>query len=77
MSAARKLTAEALSLQEEERAELARDLLGTLGPPILLSEEDELADVERRVERVLDEGSRGAPWSEVHARIQQALKSPR
>jgi len=43
-------------------------------PPDARSEADWKVELERRARRVLEEGSRGAPWAEVRAEIERELK---
>jgi putative addiction module component (TIGR02574 family) len=67
------LEQEALALDPHGRARLARMLLDSLEPPGFETEADELAEIERRAQRLETEGSRGASWSEVRAEIERGL----
>jgi putative addiction module component (TIGR02574 family) len=75
VTAARDLLKQALSLPPEERAEIACELLDSLGPPDVWTEEEGSAEIERRARRVVDEGPSGEPWSKVRADIERELKS--
>jgi putative addiction module component (TIGR02574 family) len=69
------LLEQALALDPPERARLACALLDSLDPPGgEASEAEERAEITRRVKRILDDGSRGAPWSEVRAQIERDLR---
>jgi len=74
VSAARDLLKQALELAPPERAEIARELLESLGPPLAWTEAEGVAEIERRAKRVLAEGSRGASWAEVREEIERELK---
>jgi len=74
---AQSLLRDALSLSGEERADLVAELLVSLeGPPV-----DEVATVERawaeelekRARRVLAGQEHGEEWTQVRARVSQAL----
>lgn len=63
---AQAVLATALRLTLEERAELAAELLASLdGEPDEDVEAAWAAEIERRVRRLDEEGSRGRPWQEV------------
>lgn len=63
---AQAVLATALRLTVQERAELAAELLASLdGEPDGDVEAAWAADLERRVRRLEEEGSRGRPWQEV------------
>ena len=63
---AQAVLATALRLSLEERAELAAELLASLdGEPDEDVEVAWAAEIERRVQRLEQEGSRGRPWQEV------------
>jgi putative addiction module component (TIGR02574 family) len=74
MSAARDLLKQALALDPEDRAEIAQELLDSLAPPQAWAEGEGTAELERRARRVVEQGSRGAPWPEVRAAIERELK---
>jgi putative addiction module component (TIGR02574 family) len=63
---AQAVLATALRLTVEERAELAAELLASLdGEPEEDVEAAWAVEIERRVQRLEQEGSRGRPWQEV------------
>lgn len=63
---AQAVLATALRLTVEERAELAAELLASLhGEPDEDVEAAWAVEIERRVRRLDEEGSRGRPWQEV------------
>jgi hypothetical protein len=74
---AQALLREALSLSDDERAELIAELLVSLEGPVV----DDVAAVERawaeeletRARRVLAEPAQGEEWSQVRARLGRAL----
>ena len=75
MTAATRLLTEALALSDEQRAELAAELLASLPPatPAEARSEDEwVAEIERRSRAALA-GSPGIPWKEAKAEIQRRL----
>lgn len=72
--AAKKLLQEALGLPEDERAELAAELMASLdGPPDPDAEAAWAAEIERRAARVLSGESKGTPWEEVRRRIEREI----
>ena len=71
---AAKLLSEALTLPVAERAALAADLLASIDPPAKLTEEEWLAEVERRARSARD-GSLGIPWAEARLRLEDSLRS--
>jgi putative addiction module component (TIGR02574 family) len=73
-SKAARLLSEALALPEAERAALAADLLASVEPPAKLTDEEWLAEVERRARSARD-GSLGIPWAEARRRIEDSLRS--
>ena len=75
MSAARDLLKLALALEPAERAEMARELLDSLGPTPPWTQAEGAAEIERRAKRVLSDGAQGATWSEVRAEIERDLKT--
>lgn len=69
------LLAEALALPDQQRVDLAAELLASLSPapPAEARGEDEwLAEIERRSRAALA-GSLGIPWEEAKAEIQRRL----
>jgi putative addiction module component (TIGR02574 family) len=66
---------EALQLPEEERANLAADLMDSLSSPIPLdhaSDEEWLAEIARRADRASN-GQPGIPWEQVEANVRRRL----
>jgi hypothetical protein len=75
MTAATRLLTEALALPDEQRADLAAELLASLPPatPAEARSEDEwLAEIERRSRAALA-GSPGITWKEAKAEIERRL----
>jgi len=74
---ARTLLTEALELADDDRADLAAELLASLDEPTSDSQEeiDRLwaVEIERRSNRVLSGESRGEPWDEARRRIESDL----
>lgn len=74
-AATARLLTEALALPDEQRADLAAELLASLPPatPAEARSEDEwLAEIERRSRAALA-GSAGIPWEEAKAEIRRRL----
>lgn len=71
------LLAEALSMSDHDRAELAAELLASLDEPVSESqaEIEQLwaTEIERRAQRVLSGRSPGEPWTSARQRIEQKL----
>jgi len=68
--AARKLLADVLALPEEERVEIASEVLASLdGPPDADWDDVWLAELERREHAAAARGTPAPEWSEVRARI--------
>lgn len=68
------LLADALSLPERERAELARELIASLdGPPDPDAEELWAEEIRRRIEEHDKDPSRAEDWRVVKARIEKKL----
>ena len=68
------LLADALSLPERERAELARELIASLdGAPDPDAEELWAEEIRRRIEEYDKDPSRGEDWRVVKARIEKKL----
>jgi putative addiction module component (TIGR02574 family) len=69
---AAELLAEAVKLSEEDRAELADQLLESIEPTgtelVHLTEEEFAAELERRHQEFLRDPSVGIPWEEVKRR---------
>jgi putative addiction module component (TIGR02574 family) len=71
-SAARDVRSAALALSPEQRAELAAELLASLdGEPDQEVEAAWAAEIESRVRRVRDEGTRGRDWETVRAEFRR------
>ena len=70
-----KIYGTALALPEESRAELAYQLLQSLKPPAVLSEEDPgfSAELDRRVDAYEAGETSASDWDDVSARLRQAL----
>lgn len=65
----------ALILPEDDRLQLASELIASVDGPMDSNWEDEwLAELDRRVERARSEGDRGRPWSEARAAILDRLR---
>jgi putative addiction module component (TIGR02574 family) len=74
MATARDIVAEAMKLPDEERAEVALELLDTLEPPDPLGHLDDdawVAEIERRAARAIRGDGQGSTWEEVRARIER------
>lgn len=73
----RTLLDQALELTDDDRAEIAAELLASLDEPTSesQSEVDRLwaSEIERRSNRVVSGESRGEPWDEVRSRIERRL----
>lgn len=67
----------ALQFQNEERADVAAELLASLdGETVVDAREVErawAAEIERRARRILAGESAGAPWEEVKQRLEERL----
>lgn len=71
---AKKLLHEAMELPNEERAELAAELIASLdGPRDADVETAWAAEIERRVAKVLSGESRGTAWEKVRERIKRQI----
>jgi putative addiction module component (TIGR02574 family) len=73
---ATRILEEALQLPENERANLAADLMESLSSPNALdhvSDEEWLAEIGRRADRALD-GQPGIPWEQVEANVRRRLQ---
>ena len=72
--AAKKLLEAAKALSEEERLELASELIASVdGPPDADWESAWLAELDRRVEAAQSKGKPAPEWSEVRARVLSQL----
>ncbi len=73
-SSARKLLEDALSLTEDERLELASEIIASVdGPRDADWEEAWLAELDRRVAAAKARGEVASDWSEARARILRRL----
>ncbi|AUX20478.1 uncharacterized protein SOCEGT47_009500 [Sorangium cellulosum] len=72
IDAAERILHEALELSEQERVEIAAELLSSLGPPDLRSDEDWIAEIERRASAA-GAGSPGIPWGQARAELEREL----
>jgi hypothetical protein len=73
MSTARKLFAEALQLDEGQRAVLALDLMDSLSPPDLRDEASWIEEIERRARRALSGEEPGIDLDEALDQISRDL----
>ena len=74
---AQKVLGEALDLSDEERAEVALELVASLdGPRDADAEEAWVAEIERRARRVLSDPDGGEDWSAARAEIESKLRRP-
>lgn len=74
---AQKVLGEALGLSDEERAEVALELVASLdGPRDADAEEAWVAEIERRARRVLSDPDGGEDWSAARAEIESKLRRP-
>jgi putative addiction module component (TIGR02574 family) len=72
--AAKKLLEAASALPEDERLELASELIASVdGPPDGDWESAWLGELDRRVEAARDKGEPAPEWSEVRARVLSRL----
>ena len=72
--AAKKLLEAASALPEEERLELASELVASVdGPPDANWESTWVAELDRRVEAARERGELAPEWSEVRARLLSQL----
>ena len=70
------LVAKVLSLPDEARADLALRLLESLSPDPEGTDEEWLAEIERRADCVMAGGSVGVPEDEVYERALKKLRKP-
>jgi hypothetical protein len=74
---AQKVLGEALDLTDEERAEVALELVASLdGPRDAGAEDAWVAEIERRARRVLADPDGGEDWSAARAEIESKLRRP-
>jgi len=74
---AQKVLGEALDLTDEERAEVALELVASLdGPRDIGVEEAWAAEIERRARRALTQSEGGEDWSVARADIESKLRRP-
>ena len=72
-----KVLGEALDLTDEERAEVALELVASLdGPRDADAEDAWVAEIERRARRVLADPDGGEDWSAARAEIEAKLRRP-
>lgn len=73
-NAARKLLQDVLALPEDERLELASEIIASVdGPQDADWEAAWLQELDRRVDAAKDRGESGADWSDVRSRILKRL----
>ena len=74
---AKKLLGEALELTDEERADVALELVASLdGPKDADAEDAWVVEIERRARRVLADSDGGEDWSAARAEIESKLRRP-
>ncbi|HEY4184690.1 MAG TPA: addiction module protein [Polyangia bacterium] len=74
---AQKVLGEALDLSDEERAEVALELVASLdGPRDADAAEAWVAEIELRARRVLSDPDGGEDWSAARAEIESKLRQP-
>jgi hypothetical protein len=74
---ARKLLGEALGLSDEERADVALELVASLDGPTDADAEDVwFVEIERRARRALADPDGGEDWAAVRAEIESSLRRP-
>ena len=72
--AARKLLQEVLALPEDERLELASDIIASVEGPRDADWDDAwLAELDRRTEAAKTRGESGSDWTDVRSRILKRL----
>ena len=74
---AKKVLGDALDLTDEERAELALELVASLdGRRDADADDAWVAEIERRARRVLADSDGGEDWSAARAEIESKLRRP-
>jgi hypothetical protein len=74
---AKKLLGEAMDLTDEERADVALELVASLdGPKDADAEDAWIVEIERRARRVLADSDGGEDWSAARAEIESKLRRP-
>ena len=74
---AQKVLCEALSLSDEERADVALELVASLdGPRDADAEDAWVVEIERRARRVLADPEGGEDWATARADIESKLRRP-
>ena len=74
---AQKVLGEALNLRDEERAEVALELVASLdGPRDADAEEAWVSEIERRARHALSDPDGGEDWSAARAEIESKLRRP-
>jgi putative addiction module component (TIGR02574 family) len=73
------ILAAAMSLPDGDRASIAYQLLGTLKPPSILSDDDDQVgeELERRIGNYESGTTHASDWHDVDARLRQALDDRR
>jgi putative addiction module component (TIGR02574 family) len=75
--AARKILQDVLALPEDERLELASDIIASVdGPRDADWDAAWLAELDRRTKAAEDRGESGSDWTDVRARILKRLGRP-
>lgn len=71
-----KVLTDAMKLSTEERARVAAELIASVdGDPDADAEQAWATEIDRRVQRIRDEGPKGDDWRVVHDRIAARLRS--
>jgi putative addiction module component (TIGR02574 family) len=71
----RRVLSEAMELTEEERLDVATELLATLdGPDSAMDDDAWLAEIRRRAERVARGESTAIPWTQAKQQILEQLR---
>jgi Putative addiction module component len=74
---AQKVLGEALGLSDEERADVALELVASLdGPRDPDAEEAWVVEIERRARRILSDPEGGEDWATARADIESKLRRP-
>lgn len=76
-AAARKLLQDVLALPEDERLEVASEIIASVdGPPDGDWNEAWVAELDRRVDAAKAQGESGADWADVRARVLRSIGRP-